>query len=228
MNVEPGVVTLPLALLMGLAFGAGPCNVTCLPYLGPVLLRHDGDRRAWRSVLPFSLGRLTGYAGLGLAAGLAGRGLSQWLQSSLAAWLLGGATLLVGLSLWRRGSRCRRPCANPTGTGGEISVAPPGPAPARGGLFAMGAGMALNPCLPLTTVLAAAAVSGNAAAGVGLGLAFGAGAVVVPTLVFGLAVAHLGSQLRQHLDHWRPHLERGAASLLMLLGFATLLGWVRP
>ncbi len=29
------------AMIMGLAFGAGPCNITCLPYLGPVFLGQE-------------------------------------------------------------------------------------------------------------------------------------------------------------------------------------------
>lgn len=51
------------ALIMGLVFGAGPYNITCLSYLGPVFLNQQNSRSktSWRTIIPFSLGRLTGY-----------------------------------------------------------------------------------------------------------------------------------------------------------------------
>ena len=60
-------MTFSLAMAMGLIFGLGPCNVACLPYLGPVFLARDGGlRRSWRTIVPFSMGRLSGYTLLGL------------------------------------------------------------------------------------------------------------------------------------------------------------------
>ena len=38
------------AFLMGLAFGAGPCNIACLPYLGPVFLSGSGRADFLRKV----------------------------------------------------------------------------------------------------------------------------------------------------------------------------------
>lgn len=97
-----------------------------------------------------------------------------------------------------------------------------------GALFMMGTGMALNPCVPLTAILAASAASGSAVLGMGLGLTFGIGAVVVPALVFGLLVAHFGAELKQHLGAWAKHIEKISGVLLILLGLATVSGWVQP
>jgi cytochrome c biogenesis protein CcdA len=232
-GLETISLSIPTAMAMGLAFGAGPCNITCLPYLGPVFVAgENGQRQAWRTVLPFSLGRLVGYSLLGLTAGTLGQALQNWLASPLVGWVLGGATIVVGLSLlWRRK-------AGPGACMGGNSVAVPLTAlnktakPAKatlpGGLFLMGAGMALNPCAPLGTVLLAASTTGSALAGLGLGLGFAAGAVVIPALVFAFGVAHFGRQLRAHLQRWRPGLEVGASAMLILLGLVTVLGWVRP
>src|SRR5690606_32965833 len=94
--MESIALTLPAALVMGLSFGAGPCNVTCLPY-GPVLLaREGGGRRSWRTMAPFSAGHLAGYGALGGIAGLLGHTLQAWLRSPAVQWLLGTATILVG------------------------------------------------------------------------------------------------------------------------------------
>jgi len=227
-------LTLPAALITGLAFGAGPCNVTCLPYLGPVFLKGDGVKKSWRILLPFTLGRLTGYTGLGLLAGSAGQALTELLQSSIAGWILGTAAILVGLNLLRNKSNstsCSKhhtPEKEQTVTFNKQPNVTQAKALMPGALFFMGTGMALNPCVPLTAILAAAAASGNAISGLSLGLSFGVGAIVIPTFVFGLLVAHFGNELKSHLSHLEKHIGTFSGSLLILLGLATIIGWVQP
>ncbi len=217
--MEPVVLSFSAVLLAGLVFGAGPCNITCLPYLGPVMLADGG---AWRVVLPFSLGRLSGYAALGTVAGSLGEVIVSHLETGPVGLLLGGASIFLGILLWRRAGK------------GGCGVAPnsdeavirPVRRARAGGLFAMGAGMALNPCAPLGTVLLAAAFSGSAWDGLSLGLAFGLGAVLLPTLLFGLLVAQFAAQARAHLLKWQGRLERGAGALLITLGLLTAAGWI--
>ena len=238
-GIEIAAFSIPMALAMGLVFGAGPCNITCLPYLGPVFVAAENNRRqVWRTVAPFSAGRLTGYALLGVAAGALGQALEKWLATPLIGWLLGGATMMVGLSLlWRRLGRRdgRQPsrCKQSTSVSVPLDTLKTTSSPATsstmtGGLFFMGAGMAFNPCAPLGTVLLAASATGSATAGLGLGLGFGAGAVVIPTVLFAFGVAHFGNQLREHMQRWLPVLEIAASVMLILLGLSTALGWVRP
>jgi len=216
------------ALLMGLLFGAGPCNISCLPYLGPVFLSHEGKGTGWRTVVPFSLGRLFSYSLVGAIAGGLGHVATEWLQTGPAAIVLGGATVVVGVMVWRRAGQ-RTACS--TRPAAEQPVRIQRRRKAWGmslGLFGMGSAMALNPCLPLGTVLLAAAASASAVSGLWLGLGFGLGAVLVPTVVFTVVVAHFGQQLRLHLQLWRRGLERGAGVLLMMLGVVTAMGWVQP
>jgi thiol:disulfide interchange protein DsbD len=216
--MEPVALGFFAALAMGLVYGAGACNVACLPYLGPVFLHESSG---WHTVVPFSLGRLCGYAVLGGVAGAAGNAATQLADSSVAAWLLGGATVLAGVSLMRRKRGC-----NVRPSGEHVMRRAVQPLPFS--LFAMGAGMALNPCLPLGTVLLAAAATAEAGAGASLGLAFGLGAVVVPAILFGALVARFGVQVRAHVAHWRGRLETGAGLSLIALGTVTLLGWIKP
>ena len=219
------------ALLMGLAFGAGPCSITCLPYLGPVFLTQEaGWRRTLGVILPFSAGRLAGYTALGTVAGYAGYSATHWFKEGPAGILLGIATVILGVLLLRRagkgkGCRAKAPA--------EQSVALPGsrqsPAPMMPfSLFGLGMGMALNPCVPLGTVLTVAAASADPWVGAQLGLAFGIGAVLIPAVVFGIVVAHFGLQVRQGLAKWQGKLEAGAGSMLIVLGAVTALGWVQP
>ncbi|MCU7817843.1 MAG: sulfite exporter TauE/SafE family protein [gamma proteobacterium symbiont of Lucinoma myriamae] len=74
------------AMIMGLAFGAGPCNITCLPYLGPVFLGQEKTniRSSWKTIVPFSLGRLTGYTLLGAIAGSFGLAATTWIEEGIA------------------------------------------------------------------------------------------------------------------------------------------------
>lgn len=218
------------SLLMGLAFGAGPCTITCLPYLGPVFLTQEGDwRRTLWVILPFSAGRLAGYSGLGIVAGYAGYAATNWFKEGPAGIMLGMATVVLGVLLLRRAGKGTA-CVVPVPT--EQKVALPGKRSSGKlmplSLFGLGMGMALNPCVPLGTVLTVAAAGADPLLGGELGLAFGLGAVVVPAIVFGAVVAHFGLQVRQALAQWRGRLEAGAGGLLIVLGSVTALGWVQP
>lgn len=221
---------LPVVMLMGLAFGAGPCNLTCLPYLGPVFLSAESGRMPWRTVLPFSAGRMTSYATLGLVAGLFGEVLANRVTGPYAGLLLGGATMLLGLSLLRRARRtaCHRPVANDPAAPQPLLPATKPKLPSTVALFGMGAGMALNPCTPLATVLVAAAASGSGTTGLAMGLAFGLGAIVVPTLLFGYGVARFGRELRAQLSRLRQPLEHYAGIALLTIGTLTSIGWIKP
>jgi cytochrome c biogenesis protein CcdA len=231
--VEPIILSFSAVLLAGLLFGAGPCNITCLPYLGPVFLGQQGGwRQGVATVLPFSLGRLSGYSLLGLVAGYAGLGATQWLEQGPAAWLLGGAALLLGGNMIRRAGKAGACTVAATGDGEQpLRFAARARPPRRVmplGLYGLGLGMAFNPCVPLGSVLAVAAATADPLHGLQLGLAFGLGAVAVPALLFSVVVAHFGAQVRLHLQRWRQTLERGAGGLLVLLGLLTVLGWLQP
>jgi uncharacterized protein len=218
-------------LLLGLLFGAGACNVTCLPFLGPVLLaRSDRERWAWRTMLPFSLGRLCGYAVLGGGAGLLGANLDFWLEGDWYRRLLALGAMVAGLVLLlrfrdHRSGGCGRddragfPALEPRPNGASRALLP-------GALFAMGLGMAFNPaCGPLAVVVLAAAATADIWAGLILGLSFGIGAAALPFFIFACLVASIGTELKRQLAAWRTAMERGAAFLLMGLGLWLFRGW---
>ncbi|MCK9387874.1 MAG: sulfite exporter TauE/SafE family protein [Sulfuritalea sp.] len=221
------IVGLPMAMTLGLAYGLGPCLISCLPFLGPVFLARDFSvRRSWRVVLPLSFGRLTGYSLFGAAAGWAGHYVKDGAAASPALSLVvGGASLMMGLALfWQRRPACAVASA-PTGGSRPLRRFDIGAEPRPllpGGLFLMGVGMALTPCAPLGVVLFSAAASGHALAGLLLGAGFGLGAIVVPALVFGLGVAYFGGRLREQLGPWRLCIERLSAGLLILVGMSQL------
>ncbi len=219
------VIGLPMALALGLAYGMGPCLISCLPYLGPVFLARDFSlRRSWRVLLPLSAGRLAGYGFFGLLAGLAGNVMRDGTAPPTVRLVVGAAALMMGLALlWRRPA-----CAGNGNAGVSVPlrrvdrcVEPRLLLP--GGLFLMGVGMALTPCAPLGVVLFSAAAGGSAVYGMLLGMTFGLAAVVVPGVVYGIGAAYLGGRLRQALGSWQPALERVAAGLLIIVGISNIL-----
>jgi sulfite exporter TauE/SafE len=228
---EAVTLTFAAAVLLGLSFGAGPCNIACLPYLGPVFLSSNTSiSSSWRIILPFSFGRISGYSLLGLLAGIIGAGIENGLDSDATRLIQGGAILLVAFALLVR--RIKSDGGQPRSNGVPVEFSSTtglsrGPDPALpAGLFLAGAGMALNPCIPLSTIVLAAAATGSALSGALLGLAFGLGAALLPALLFGIGVAHLSSEIRHHLTHWLPRLEQGSIALLIVLGVGTVTGWI--
>jgi cytochrome c biogenesis protein CcdA len=221
------IVGLPMALLLGLVYGMGPCLVSCLPYLGPVFLARDFSwRRSWRVVLPLSLGRLSGYSLFGALAGWAGDYINDSRATSPVLHLvIGSATLMVGLALfWQRQPACAS-VTKPSAQGVPLRRFDARTEPKTllpGGLYLMGVGMALTPCGPLGMVLFSAAASGHALSGLLLGAGFGLGAIVVPSVVYGLGVAYFGARLRAQLGPWRARIERVSAGLLMLVGVSQI------
>ncbi len=229
---EPITLSFGAALILGLSFGAGPCNIACLPYLGPVFMATgDGVRNSWRTLLPFSAGRLSGYTLLGAVAGWAGVLVQEWISHPWARMVLGGATIAVAIALLLRNYRGSANCdskhhsSTPKVAISDLQKSTP---LLPGGLFFMGMGMALNPCAPLTTVIFAAATTASAMGGFSLGMGFGLGAVIIPSLIFAFGVAHMGAQIREHLENWRGPLEKLSVLLLLLMGTATALGWIAP
>ncbi len=220
----PATLGLPMAFTLGLVYGMGPCLLTCLPYLGPVFLNSDGGvRRSWRIMLPLALGRLSGYAGLGLACGLAAQSVDGLIANGSVRVLLGSAALLIGFALLLRAPRCPAPTQG-------IASAPllrrqGSPRPLLpGGLYMMGLAMALTPCAPLGAVLATAAALADTGAGLLLGLVFGLGAVLVPTLAYGIGAAYFGRRLSEQLGPWRGRIQWLSATLLLFTGTSHLAG----
>lgn len=230
--MEVASLGLGAVFLLGLSFGAGPCNIACLPYLGPVFMAAgEGMKSAWLTILPFSLGRLAGYALLGAGSGWAGLLIQEWLDSQWSGFLLGSATILVALALLFRTQNKSQCSSHKSSNEQEQVIQFSKQTPAKSykpSLFLMGMGMAFNPCTPLTLVIIAAASTANAFLGLCLGLAFGVGAVVLPTLIFAIGVAHFGNEVKRALSQWRQPLEKGSIGMLFLMGIATALGWITP
>lgn len=222
--IEQTLLTLPMAMLLGLVFGMGSCTIACLPYLGPIFIASDGGvKRSWRIMLPFSLGRLTSYAALATVAGFTGQFLGKGVAGQELRWIMGAAALLLGVALLLRRSdksRCGHSAESPLVRDAQSRSAK---TLMPGGLFLLGAGMALSPCAPLSSVLFSATVGASAWHGLWLGLSFGLGAIVIPTIFYGVGFAWFGERLRELLQNSHKHIVRLSAALLIATGTGNLL-----
>jgi len=225
LEVDPSMMTFSLAVAMGLIFGLGPCNLSCLPYLGPVFLARDGGmKNSWRTIVPFSLGRICGYSTLGLLSGYLGQVMQDNLDASWVRIFLGSATIMVGIGLLfltikKQSGHCHKNSAPGIfkRIGNKLGLQNILP----GGLFFMGVGMALNPCAPLGTIMLASSATASAMLGLSLGFGFGFGAILMPSIIFGVLVAYFGEQIRAQMREWRVGLEKTSAVLLMMMGGST-------
>ncbi len=199
--------------VIGLSFGAGACMFTCIPTLGVMLLAQDIDakevsRQTWR----FNAGRMSAYALLASVSGLAGASLVGLLDVAHANWIFAAMLLFSATVLWRKG----RVAGCSGGAGKQV----------RAGLFGMGFAMGLRPCAPLAGVMAASAATGSVTSGLLLGLSFGAGAIVVPQIVFGVGMGMAGSEIRSQLVGRQQQLARAGSSVLAAVGIGVGMGWV--
>lgn len=223
-HIEQTLLTLPAAMLLGLVFGMSSCTIACLPYLGPAFIAAEGGvRQSWRIILPFSLGRLVSYASLATIAGLSGQYIGNGAAGRELRWLMGAAAILLGGTMLLR-YQCGGACSSRNrDTPFRQGIRPLSfETMMPGGLFLLGAGMALSPCAPLGSVLFSAAVCASAWYGLWLGLGFGLGAIVIPTIFYGIGFAWFGHRLRERLRNSHRHIVRLSAALLILTGAGNL------
>jgi len=215
------------AFLIGLSFGTGPCNLSCLPYLGPVLLGPGAQRPFVEVVLPFMSGRLLGYLCMGTSAALLGGIIKSYLAHPLVPIFAAVVSLWLALKMWRQAGEKKCSSAGvhqPTGPKSDNLIASDAqPLDARNAwqLSMLGFSLALNPCIPLLGLLAAAAQSADPVWGGAISLSFGLGAIVIPSLLVRYGVALLGKELRNQLVQWQAGLTRTGALMLVLVAVNT-------
>ena len=91
------LVIMPLFLLLGLGLSFTPCVLPMVPILSSIIVGEGTQlkrRRAFVLSVAYALGMAIVYTALGVAAGLAGEGLSAALQN---AWVLAAFALLMVL-----------------------------------------------------------------------------------------------------------------------------------
>ena len=91
----------------------------------------------------------------------------------------------------------------------------------------MGLAISLNPCVPVLTLIAAAANSSSFLTATLMGLAFGLGAIGATLLFYGFLVSTIARELIVQFKSHHKTLERAAAVILALTAIAVLNGWLK-
>jgi hypothetical protein len=217
-----GSVPLSGGLLLGLFLaGAAGSTMHCVPMCGGFVLGQVADRMArlpaahlceWRRVrdgalVPYHLGRLTTYAGLGALGGTVS-GLLPWFGVLSAGLMLLGAALFVAHVVRILPGLERAP----VGWTRTISRL----AQHSGGGYPLGIVLGFLPCGLLYAAVATAAASGNPLLGALGMLAFGLG--TVPALaVVGVAGQVAGRRWQRGIAKVAPAVMLLNAALLTLL-----------
>jgi cytochrome c biogenesis protein CcdA len=193
--------------LMGLAYGATVCSLTCLPCLGTYLMGcGNGFRDGVVASMFFMLGKVASYTIFGGLAGLLGHVLTltpgqQRIIPGIA--LIGAALMLPFMS----SSGCRQQ---------HRTVSK------RGSLLLLGVATSLVPCPPLAAILLLAAKEGSWLTGAGYGFLYGTGLMLSPLLIAGGGLALIAKKIRLEFTGFKPWLQGAAMLIMIIMGMQVL------
>lgn len=205
--------------IIGLSYGATACMFSCMPFLSPLLVGNSNTpRQALGIILPFSLGRIFSYTLLAIAAYSSSSLVKSILDdNSVFGFILGMSTIGAGVFLLYKSFK-------PVSSCGHTTFLIKKPESSKLGFFTIGATMSVNPCAPITALLAVAANSSNIYNTVGLGIFFGLGAVMFSIVFYGFIVSKVIKGFMIQFSSYGLFIERIAALLLMLVGILVLNG----
>ncbi len=196
--------------MLGLLYGTTVCSLTCLPYIGPLLLcTGNGFRDGVVSSLVFISGKLLCYLVLGGVAAYLGHLLD--INRVIPVTFISGLTLvMVGIMLpfINRGGQCQ----------GKRQIM------GRGlSLFVLGISTSLVPCPALATVFMLAAEKGVVISGIGYGLVYGMGIIISPLLIAGGVLSLISRRLKIEVRSFIPYLQGLSAMIIIIMGIRIIL-----
>jgi hypothetical protein len=203
----------------GLTMSLGHCLGMCGPLVTAVSAAQRSDGASQAVMLGrlslYNLGRLAGYAVLGVAGGLLGSAVSRAgqgvLSIAIGVLMLLTAAGLVSIRRWEQGGPLQKLIANrlPLLLGARTAH----------GRIALGLANGFLPCGPVYKAALAAAASGSALQGGMAMVWFGLGTVPV-LLLFGMGVARLSLGARRLFNRLGAALLFVMAVQLILRGLA--------
>jgi sulfite exporter TauE/SafE len=212
-------VTLLSLFLVGLSYGATACMFTCMPFLSPLLLTNSSNiKQSFGVMIPFSLGRVFTYTALALFSSMSAIMIKDLINNpAISQTILGSATILVALFILKNSLQNNKSCCTPAQKTPKTKI----------GYFFMGAGISLNPCVPVMTLLTASAYATSSFQAISYGFIFGLGAIAASFLVFGVIFSQMAKGIIAEFAQYKKYIEITASILLLCVGLATLGGYIQ-
>lgn len=212
-------LTLLSLFLMGLSYGSSACLFSCMPFLSPILLNRSQSIKASMEVMiPFSLGRLFSYSIIAIVASYSAIFIKELIGERMVInALLGTVTILVGVMIIKGSMGIKKSCCttSPHTNANKTSY------------FLMGSMISFNLCMPVISLITASAYATNIWSAWGMGLSFGVGAVLASFLLFGVILSLVAKGVIEEFAKYKSKIEVSAGAILIVVGVATILGWVK-
>jgi cytochrome c biogenesis protein CcdA len=212
-------ITLLSLFLIGLSYGSTACMFTCMPFLSPLLLTNSNNiKESFSVMIPFSIGRITTYTMMALVASSSAVFIKNIINNPIISQIiLGTATIIVSLFILKGAIKGSNSCCTSNSKQNPKN---------KIGYFIMGAGISLNPCVPVMTLITASAYTTSSFEAISFGLVFGLGAVVASFLVFGVIFSQMARGIVMEFTKYKKHIEVFASILLFCVGVFTLMGYI--
>jgi sulfite exporter TauE/SafE len=205
--------------LIGLSYGSTACMFTCMPFLSPLLLTNSSTLKSAMGVMiPFSIGRVFAYILIALIASFSAFLVKDFISNpKISQIILGSATILVSLYIFKNSfSKNGGCCTSKKDNSPKTKV----------GYFFMGAGISLNPCVPVMTLITTSAYATSSFEAISFGLVFAIGTVGASFLIFGFIVSKMASEIMMEFAKYKTIIQRVASILLFTVGIATINGFI--
>lgn len=213
------IATIFSIFIIGLSYGATACMFSCMPFLTPLLVGNTNNtKQALGIILPFSLGRIFSYTLLSIIAFLSSFWVKKVLNDNyIFSIVLGISTIFMGTYIIYKSYKYKQKCTS------SVPLIKK-PTLNKFGFFTIGATMSINPCAPITTLLAVSVNSTSVFHATALGISFGVGAVIFSIIFYGFIVSTVLKGLMFEFSAYKLWVERFAGILLILVGIFVLNG----
>lgn len=169
-------------------------------------------------MIPFSLGRVFAYTMIALIASGSSVLVRNIINDNLLFnTLLGSATVLMGSYMLYGSLKHRKSC-------GIHHPETSNTTPSKLGFFAIGAGISVNLCPPVLTLITLSSNTTDLYSAMGLGLSFGLGAVLFTLFFYGFFLSHLIRGILEQFASYKKAVEVTASIFLILVGVLIING----
>lgn len=194
--------------VMGLQLGATACAISCMPIMTPILLGSASDKQEGLSILMrYFSGKILTYTIISSIAFFGADMVKKYIQDDLIFTKIGAIIIVaVGIYSLYLAIFSNKTCSTACTTSSKLEY------------FGIGFFSSFSFCLPVSSLIAASALSSSFVMSFLYGISFGLGVVIVPFLFFYFFIFKITSTVVIELSKFKKEIQIFSAFLLMLAG----------